>query len=169
MSHTPQGEAASELPASVRIQRLSLHRPLIPLIADWFKKEWPDWYGPGGAGDADADLRRYAQDDALIPLGLVALCDGQPCGFGALKQQGIGSDPTRGPWAGAGYVLPALRGRGLGALLLRALVGEAQALGFERVYCVTGTAQSLLQREGWQVLEVTQQGEQRLTVFGSPR
>ena len=149
------------------IQRLSLHRHHLPLIADWFRSEWPAWYGPGGAGDADADLMRYAQAGPAIPLGLVALAGGQPCGFGALKDDGIPSGSALGPWAGAGYVPPARRGQGIGALLLRGLVREAASLGFEHVYCATRTAQTLLLREGWQAIETVQQGDERLTVFRS--
>ena len=157
------------LSAGVSVERLSLHREHMPLIADWFRSEWPLWYGPGGAGDADADLARYAQAGPAVPVGLVALRGGQPCGFGALKEQGVPPSSPLRPWAGAGYVPPALRGQGLGAWLLRALVREAAGLGFEHVYCATRSAQSLLLREGWQAIETVLQGDERLTVFRSVR
>ena len=153
--------------SGLTIERLSLHLGLMPVVASWLRSEWPAWYGPEGAGDADADLLRYAQAGAGIPLGMVALRDGQPCGFGALKADGMPPGTLLGPWAGAGYVPPALRGQGLGALLLRALVREAAVLGFERVHCATRSANTLLLREGWQALERVQHGDETLTVFRS--
>lgn len=47
-----------------------------------------------------------------------------------------------------------------GALLLSALEQEARNLGFPCVYCGTGTAESLLIRRGWQLIEsITHEGQ----------
>ena len=153
---------------SVIIERLSQHRELVPLIASWFLAEWPDWYGPSGRGDAQGDLVRYSNADSTIPFGVVAFYDGAPCGFCALKSDAIPEYSSRGPWAGAAYVVPELRGRGIGALMLRALVDEAMRMGFAHVYCGTSTSTSLLVREGWHKLEVIAHEGQQVVVFQSP-
>ena len=127
---------------------LSHHLDAMPALAQGFIQEWSQWYGPDGRGDASADLQAFAQEDGL-PLGVVVLNEGQVCGVAALKAQSIDAFAHWAPWAAAGYVLPAWRGQGLGAALLRGLVQEAARQGHEAVYCGTATAQRLLEREGW--------------------
>ncbi|MFZ0613578.1 MAG: GNAT family N-acetyltransferase, partial [Desulfobacterales bacterium] len=56
--------------------------------------------------------------------------------------------------AAAGLVKPSERGRGIGTQLLAALEREACRLGFQRLYCATNTAESLLHRRGWQLMEL---------------
>ena len=153
---------------SVIIERLSAHRDLVPLIASWFQAEWPDWYGTSGKGCVRDDVLKYASGGETIPFGVVAFHGGVPCGFGALKNDAVPPKSDRGPWVGAGYVLPELRGQGIGALVLRALTREARRLGFVHVYCGTSTATSLLIREGWQELEVVPHEGAQVVVFQSP-
>ena len=64
-------------------------------------------------------------------------------------------------------MLPACRGRGIGAALLQGLVAKAHELGHEHVYCGTSTAQSLLTRAGWQPLETVVLQDKPLTIFRS--
>lgn len=153
------------MPASLAVEPLARHRALTPLLAAWFVSEWPGWYGPGGAGDVHQDVAAFAASETALPLGMVIFEDRQPVGAGALKAQSITSHPHLGPWAAAGYVLPACRGRGLGAVLLQALVQQAGALGFKQLYCGTSTAERLLTRAGWQALEVVSTAGQPLTIF----
>ncbi|MDG9670808.1 GNAT family N-acetyltransferase [Hahella sp. CR1] len=124
----------------------------VPALAASFETEWPDWYGPKGPGDAEADLRQFCSRDAL-PVGMVAFLDGELVGVAALKAQSITTHPHLGPWAAAGWVKPELRRRGLGAALLTALEDAALALGYDKLYCGTATAASLMRRGGWRLLE----------------
>jgi GNAT superfamily N-acetyltransferase len=145
--------------SNVRIERLALHLRLLPLFKVWFQSEWPAHYGPRGPGDAEADLRAYSNGHAL-PVGLVAFRDNEVCGVAALKAQSIASRPDLGPCAGAGLVPPKYRRQGIGATLLHGVKTAAKELGFRRVYCATNTSVSLLERNGWQLLErVTHDGE----------
>lgn len=152
---------------AVIVEPLAHHRGLLPLVADWFVSEWPGWYGPGGPGKVREDVEAFAASDAALPLGMVVFENGVPVGAGALKARSIPSHAHLSPWAAAGYVLPARRGRGIGALLLNGLLAQAQELGYERVYCGTSTAQRLLSRAGWLPLEVTSLEGKPLTVFQS--
>lgn len=116
---------------SLAVEPLSSHLELLPLIKQWFEEEWPSHYRKG-AGDAGADALSYSRSEGL-PRGFVAFAAGRPCGFAALKSQPFLSCPHRAPWAGAAYVLPSMRRRGIGAALLSALEAEAAALGCKRV------------------------------------
>ena len=40
-----------------------------------FESEWPQWYGPGGQGNARKDLKAFANPDGNLPVGVVALDD----------------------------------------------------------------------------------------------
>jgi GNAT superfamily N-acetyltransferase len=97
----------------------------------------------------------------------VAFDEGIPVGFGALKAESIPSHRHLTPWAAAGFVLPERRGQGIGALLLRAIVDHAGALGFEYVHCATSTSVSLLHRAGWHAVEEIVHAGQPLVIFRS--
>ncbi|WP_291200462.1 GNAT family N-acetyltransferase [Hyphomonas sp.] len=119
-------------------------------LAIAFRSEWPNWYGPGGPGDAGADLAAFANPQGVLPVGLVALdAHGVPLGTATLKAAWTPEFAHLTPWASAGWVRPDLRRHGLGALLVRALAGEARRLGHSHLYCATATAITLLEREGW--------------------
>lgn len=153
------------MPADIVIEPLGHHRSLLPWVARWFADEWPGWYGPGGAGDLQADLQAYARSERDLPVGLIAFEHGRPVGTAALKASSISSHSHLSPWAGAGFVLPASRRRGIGAALLAALARQAHDLGYTQVFCATSTAQSLLVRAGWVRLEVITHDGKDLALF----
>jgi GNAT superfamily N-acetyltransferase len=129
------------------------------MLRQWFEAEWPAHYGAGGPGDAAQDLQAFANRGSL-PVGVVALRDGRVCGIAALKAESIASHRHLSPWAAAGLVRSPERGQGIGAQLLAALEQEARSLGFRYIYCGTSTAESLLQRSEWQLIEhIDHEGE----------
>jgi GNAT superfamily N-acetyltransferase len=143
---------------------LAHRRDAIARVQQWFESEWPAYYGPGGSGDAQRDLLAYAQHDAL-PVGLLAVLDGEPVGFAALKREPFPTHPQLSPWAGAAVVLPARRRQGIGRALLDGLAVQASALGFRDVYCATATAESLLLRAGWRRLETVEHEGRATGIF----
>ncbi|WP_169516993.1 GNAT family N-acetyltransferase [Azohydromonas australica] len=136
----------------------------IAVLREWFEAQWPAYYGPGGRGPALLDLWAYAHRGSL-PVGVVALEAGRVCGVAALKAQPIESHVHLLPWAAAGLVHPAMRGQGIGGLLLGALEEQARELGFNRIYCGTSSAQRLLQRRRWQLLDSVIHDGERLGVY----
>ena len=138
---------------------------LMPAMSHWLLSEWPDWYGEGGPGNLNADVKAFASSELTLPIGFVALDDGVTVGFGALKAESIPSHRHLGPWAAAGFVLPARRGQGIGAFLLQALVDHAGKLGYEHVYCGTSTSVSLLRRAGWEVIEEIVHAGESMVIF----
>ena len=148
----------------IKIRPLAQNLDLIPTVETWFEAEWPAYYGHCGRGSAKSDLLAYANGDDL-PFGLVAFRYGVACGFGALKREAFPSHPHLSPWAGAAYVVPSLRGLGLGAALLSALEAQAKKLGHSHIYCATGTSESLLQRNGWSLLSHVLHDGQQVGVY----
>ena len=155
-----EGEASSR----ITVSRLIDHSELLPVVAAWFQSEWPDWYGAGGPGDVERDVHSYANEGRL-PVGVIAFCAGRPCGAAALKAESIPSHAHLAPWAAAGFVVPELRGRGIGALLLSALEAEAKALAYDRIYCGTATANSLLQRAQWRFIDAVQLHGKQVSIY----
>jgi GNAT superfamily N-acetyltransferase len=155
------------MPFAFTVKPLAQHPDLIPLLAEWFVSEWPNWYGPDGPGNVGEDLATFAASETALPVGMVVFEGQVPIGAGALKAQSIPSHSHLSPWAAAGYVLPSCRGRGAGAVLLQGMVAKAQALGYKYLYCGTSTAESLLTRSGWLPLDTTSLEGKPLTVFRS--
>src|SRR5207248_1254911 len=83
----------------IRIEPLANHREHLPMIVQWFEREWPAHYGANGQADAEADLQSYARNTEL-PVGVMAFCDGEPCGVATLKRDSIPSRSHLTPWAG---------------------------------------------------------------------
>jgi GNAT superfamily N-acetyltransferase len=150
--------------SSVTVSRLIAHPEVLPLVSAWFKHEWPDWYGPGGPGDVEGDVRSFANEGGL-PLGVIAFSDGAPCGAAALKAESIPTHTHLAPWAAAGFVVPRLRGQGIGARLLSALEMEAKNLGYSSIYCGTATANALLRRAQWRVIDRVQLRGEDVSVY----
>jgi GNAT superfamily N-acetyltransferase len=160
----PAAARAQSVARDVSIEPLALHPWAIDILCEWFENEWPEYYGAGGPGSARQDLRGYAHQGSL-PVGVVALKAGTLCGVAALKAESIASHAHLSPWAAAGFVHPSVRGQGIGVLLLAALESQAREFGFGRIYCGTSTAQTLLQRCGWELHESLIHEGQRLGVF----
>jgi GNAT superfamily N-acetyltransferase len=150
---------------TVTISPLARQRHFVPQLSSWFVEEWPEWYGPGGRGNAVEDLTAFASSESSLPVGFIALENNTPVGVMALKAESLPTHRHLSPWAAAGLVLPAHRGRGIGAQLLEALALKAGALGYERIYCGTATAVSLLRRGGWSELDTIQHEGQSIVVF----
>ncbi|WP_321449450.1 GNAT family N-acetyltransferase [uncultured Cohaesibacter sp.] len=129
---------------------LSECKSAIPLIAQWFCYQWPDWYGAEGSGNAIADLEEWANGDAL-PLARLALsASGEPLGIAALKNEGLGEEYGFGPFLSAFYVPSIHRRRGVGLALIRAIEAAAREHGLGVLYCTTDGARSLIEKAGWE-------------------
>jgi len=79
----------------------------IPQLAAWFREEWPDEIG----GDAETGLHRCMNTNE-IPIGLVAVDNGNPVGIVQLLSTSMSSHPHLKPWIGGLYVHPPWRHRG---------------------------------------------------------
>ncbi|SMY09016.1 Acetyltransferase (GNAT) family protein [Flavimaricola marinus] len=109
---------------------------------------WPEWYGPGGQGDAAADLAKRGRHEGL-PSGLVALVADAPVGTVALDATSYGAEPGEGPWMTGLVVCPKMRGRGIATALVAGAERFARALGYPEIHTATITASGLIRRQGW--------------------
>ncbi len=165
MSAPSRGDLPSA--RTLTVEPLAHRRECIDLVKSWFVSEWPSWYGPGGPGNVEQDVNAFAASEDALPVGMLVFEGNQPIGAGALKAESIPTHAHLSPWAAAGYVLPTHRGRGVGAVLLHGIVDKAKQLGFARVYCGTSTANSLLVRAGWSLVETTSLQDKPLGIYRS--
>ena len=122
----------------------------IPELVDLFLAEWTPWYGPGGNGNAEADLLSCLNSERL-PIAVVARSkDGQTLGTAALKDTSLGAEHGYGPWLAAVVVVPDVRGRGIGTALIQSVEEHARRLGFPEIYTSTDSANSIVLRRGWE-------------------
>lgn len=148
----------------LRIAHLADHPEAIPVMRRWFDVEWAAYYGPGGPGDAEQDLRAYASRGKL-PVGLIAWYDDALCGIAALKAHSLSTHTHLSPWAAAGFVLPPFRGRGIGSSLVGALTEVARGFGYSTMYCATSTAMGVLERDGWQLMERVRYDGEAVSIY----
>ncbi len=139
-----------------QIELLADHPEAIPILEEWFEREWAPYYGPEGPGDAQKDLLDSCNRDKL-PVALVALSQGKVCGTAALKAESVSTHRHLTPWLAALLVAPEYRRRGVGKQLIAAIEKKARQFGFDCLYVGTGkgsgTPESLLRVGGWELVE----------------
>lgn len=122
---------------AVRIDHLSRHPQHLGFVAGLVYREfWADVEGGmteaeladafGGRvepGRVLASLVALEGPDHAVPLGCVHLIDNDDPSL-----------PKLYPWLAAMVVVPERRGQGIGSMLVQAMVREARALGFERLW-----------------------------------
>ena len=89
---------------------------------------------PGASEDGMFERLGQAAHPGRVPLCLVALHEGQLAGVVNLVDNDDDDHPEWHPWLAGMVVAEPFRGRGVGSALVRGLLAQAWALGFERVY-----------------------------------
>lgn len=134
-----------------RLIPLSAVTDLAPL-AGLMQDTWPDHYGPGGTGEALADLTARSRATGY-PFGIAAYQGDRLLGTGAVTDgTSFGAKTDEGPWLIGLAVAPAVRRQGIGAALVAALEGGARDRGAARIFSTTRTAAGILTRQGWRGL-----------------
>lgn len=136
----------------MRIDYLCDHAHHAATLARWHFRQWqallPDW----SEADALDELKTHTRRRHL-PTTLVAVAGERLCGSVSLLVTDHRSLPQYSPWLASLYVDDPLRGKGIGAALVRALVAEAAALGIGTLYLYTDDGQRFYESLGWEVQE----------------
>ncbi len=129
---------------------------VIPILAGWLFEEWGDYHEHDSVDCRIAELTERLADERL-PLTFAAFESDAPdaavIGTAALTADDMDTRLDLTPWLASVLVTPTARGRGVGSALVRAVVVEAAAQGFERLYLFTEGQQALYARLGWGALE----------------
>jgi GNAT superfamily N-acetyltransferase len=136
----------------------------VPILVDWFRAQWPDYY-------ADQTLEEMAQDfyaDANrsgIPLRLVAFAGGEPAGTIVLRDEATWKLPEYQPGLGGLFVAARQRGRGIGSALVKAGMDVAREQGYESVFATTVLAGGILRRLGWEFVRSVAHDDEQLDLY----
>ncbi len=119
---------------TTEITHLFHHAQHTHAVAEMIYNEfWIDVVGGLTLEFLDEHLQNTS-DPSRIPLSLIALVDGQLVGTVNLIENDDSKRTHLRPWLAAMVVAKEFRGQGIGAQLVRALLAEAQRLGFATVY-----------------------------------
>lgn len=124
---------------------------LVHTVAAWHQAQW----GHLSARTTEDRIAEFAEhaDPSAIPLTLVVYRAARPVGTASLLRHDMDIRPELHPWLASVYVVPELRGRGIGTRLVERAQGEARRLGVAALYLFTPDRAGFYRRLGWEELE----------------
>jgi predicted N-acetyltransferase YhbS len=100
----------------MEITFLKQHTDSIPLIAEWYYREWKAIYAASGMSFEDVKRAIVGRANTdRIPLAVVALDGGRVIGTGCLKVHDMDTRTELTPWLAGIYVELKQRGKGIGS------------------------------------------------------
>jgi predicted N-acetyltransferase YhbS len=152
------------------IALLADHPELIPELAGWFHREWPE---ASANYDSAERLRQFSVRDT-IPMSFVALEQASPIGTASLLSESVHSHRHLSPWVGGLYVIPERRHQGVATQLISVAVRAAASLGESIVYMGISAAGDFYERTGWIYEAQGRAGDDEVMIFsmtspGPPR
>lgn len=147
------------------IEHLERHRDAVPMVAMWAQKQWGH-LAPEVTLEQRTALFAQRATAGRIPEMLVAVADGQVVGMASIVANDLSTRPDLTPWMASVYVIPGLRGRGIGSLLVQAILNEARQMGLTRLYLITPDKMAFYARLGWREMEwVAYRGEMVMVMY----
>ncbi len=154
----------------VQIVEIAHHPELGPTLAAWHAPEWEHLYRGWNRDVAEAEFAAM-DTPGRVPTTYLAFD-----GAGRTAEELLGSvsliddDELEGyrevrPWLASLYVVPAARGRGVGAALARLAVERARALDVERLHLFTAGQEPFYAALGWRVVGTAPAGDETATVM----
>ena len=148
----------------VEITFLADRLDTIPMLAQWFLAQWPDYYAGETLTDLELGFREESHHHRL-PTRLVAFADGELAGTIVLRDRAIQSLPEPHPGLGGLFVPSKHRTRGIGTELVRVGMDVAREQGYEVVYATTAVAGGILERLGWAAVREVSYNDEQLTLY----
>ncbi len=135
----------------IKIEPLGCYPELVSLCARWNFEEW------GQAAGRTLEDTVEGFGPFLDPAGqqgaFIGFVSGLPAGLVLLIDNDLESHPHLKPWLASLYVVPDMRGKGVGKALIRAAETAAREQGSAELFLYTSKV-NYYQRLGWQEFEV---------------
>jgi RimJ/RimL family protein N-acetyltransferase len=135
----------------------------IPTLAKWFRAQWPDYHADMSQEDMEQDFLEDASRDRL-PIRLIAFESSELVGTIILREQAV-SSPEFQPELGGLYVVESHRRHGIATELVRAGMQVALDQGYETVYATTVVAAGILERLGWEFIQIVLHQDEELSLY----
>ncbi len=136
----------------------------VPILAKWFRDQWPAYYADWSQEKMEQDFLLGASRNRL-PSRLVAFDSQELVGTIVLRERGTETLPEFQPELGGLYVVASHRGRGIGTELVRAGMQLARDLGYETVYATTVVAAGILEHLGWEFVQTVIHQDGQLALY----
>lgn len=123
----------------------------IERIAAWHFAEWGALFPDRTLADFAAELALCLTDATLPQTWLLLDSTGEIVGTGSLLLHDMATNQELSPWLANIYLVPAVRGQGLGKWLVQQIMQQAALLPIGTLYLFTEDQQAFYQRLGWQL------------------
>jgi len=137
---------------------------LVPLLADWFFKEWGG-RGPSSTLDGFTERLSGRLNRDQPPITFVAFLGDEPVGTAALKIREMETHPQYEYWLGSVYVREEHHGQGFASELIKAVVTKASQLGIANLYLYTRGKVGLYSKFGWKTVETPTYREKVVSIM----
>ena len=137
----------------------------IPQLAEWHHQAWAH------LSSADASVITLIEEmneyltDAAIPKMFICEEANQVMGSSSLITADMDSRTDLSPWLANVYVDANHRNKGLGKLLVKAVVDYAKALGLQKIYLFTADKADFYQALGWSIISREDYKGGRVTIM----
>jgi len=122
----------------------------IPLLAEWFHREW-NQFDSRSRSDIETQLHSNLNHGRL-PITFLALSRTEVVGTVSLDQSDLPDYDDWSPWLTSLYVVPSHRGTGVASALITRLLAFAKEQGVSPIYLWTPGDTRLYERHGWKTL-----------------
>lgn len=136
----------------MRIMNLREDEDSLPVLARWHQDEWHFLEPTGTLRDRIRKMKRCFCN-AFVPSIYIAKEKNALLGSAAIVEHDMDTRTDLTPWLAGVYVSENHRKRGIGARLVRYVMQQAGAHGFETLYLYTPTQRVFYQKLGWTTVE----------------
>lgn len=137
----------------MKLDYLANHEQAIPIIADWYYREWGHLKDGNTIDKVTVKLKNYLNKDK-IPLIILAIEDADILGVSQLKYHEMDIYPEKEHWLGGVYVSEKHRGNKIAEKIIEKVVSDALSFGVYTLYLQTERLDGgLYSRLGWQPLK----------------
>ncbi len=137
----------------------------IPLLAQWHHQEWAHLSSADATVTTLIEQMREYLSDAAIPKMFICEEANQVMGSSSLTAADMDTRTDLSPWLANVYVNPHYRNKGLGKLLVNAVVDYAKALGLQKIYLFTADKADFYQALGWSIISREDYKGGRVTIM----
>ena len=136
----------------MNLEYLEHHARHIPALARWHHDQW-SYLNPRRTLDERAERLQAHLGGRRMPTTVVAIDGDSLLGSASLIEHDLPTRTDLSPWLASVYVSAEHRRRGIGSALVRRMVEEAGALGYETLYLFTMDRERLYTGLGWGTFE----------------
>ena len=136
----------------MNLEYLEHHARHIPALALWHHDQW-SYLNPRRTLDERAERLQSHLGGRRMPTTVVAVEGESLLGSASLIENDLPTRTDLSPWLASVFVPEEHRRRGIGSALVRRIVEEAGALGYEKLYLFTMDQERLYAALGWKTFE----------------